>query len=277
MGAAVERRKPRRAEPEEIALVHSPDYVEAIRRFAAAGGGYLDPDTVVSLASYEAAAVAAGAALDAVDAILAGDGTRAFLAVRPPGHHALPGRAMGFCLFNNIAIAARYLQKLGAAERILIADFDCHHGNGTQAVFYSDPDVYYVSIHLYPFYPGTGAAGDAGEGPGEGTNVNIPVGWGADGGEVVRLFADAVEKAAARCEPEFVLVSAGFDGCSGDPIAGMGLEPDDFAALTRPIVRAAESYAGGRVISTLEGGYNLDRLGECVIAHLAELGGKRIG
>jgi acetoin utilization deacetylase AcuC-like enzyme len=259
---------PRRATEEEISLVHSPDYVRQVRELAQRGGGQLDPDTVVSKDSYEAALCAAGALLDATDVVMAGKATNAFCMVRPPGHHATPNRGMGFCLFNNVAIAARYLLSRYQLQRVLIVDWDCHHGNGTQEAFYEEPKVLYVSLHRWPFYPGTGSQGEIGAGPGKGFTLNVPLGWNTSREEYIVAFEKAMQGQARAYRPEFVLISAGFDNYLGDPIAGLGLEAEDFGRLTEVVLEVARESASGRVVSCLEGGYSLEGLPHCVEHHL---------
>jgi len=270
MDDAVIPLKPRRATEADLAPVHPPSYVGAIERFCAAGGGNLDADTPASLASAEAALLAAGAGLTAIEQLDAGGADAAFCAVRPPGHHALPTRAMGFCLFNNVSVAAAHLAARG--ERVLVVDYDAHHGNGTQAVFWRDPRVVYVSFHEWPLYPGTGALDDVGEGDGLGATVNFPLPAGATG-DVVRHGVEAVvAPIAERWQPTWLLVSAGFDGHRGDPLAGLGLSAGDFADITADLLALAP--AGKRLVF-LEGGYDLDGLAQSVGATVAALVGER--
>jgi acetoin utilization deacetylase AcuC-like enzyme len=255
--------------------VHTAAHVARVREACdrAADEGslvHLDPDTVVCGRSWDAGLAAVGAAVDAVRWVGRGEGPAAFCPVRPPGHHATPERAMGFCLFNNVAVAARASIDEGLSKRVLIVDWDVHHGNGTQDVFYEDPDVYYLSMHQHPLYPGTGARHERGRGPGEGTTLNLPLPPGRPAEFYVESLVSAVEE-AARFEPDMVLVSAGFDAAREDPIGGFTLEPGHFAALTREIVERTRPSADGRVVSVLEGGYNPGELGQCVTAHLAAL------
>jgi len=262
----------RPATVDEVCRNHDRRYVDAVEAVARAGGGALDPDTRMSRRSYEAALCAAGAAVSAVDEVVgAGRDTNALCLVRPPGHHACRTRAMGFCLFNNIGIAAHHACAVHGLERVLIVDWDVHHGNGTQESFYADPHVFYLSIHRYPFYPGSGAGDETGEGAGEGTVFNVPVPYGTRRDAYMDQFQSALDHAAQRCRPELVLVSAGFDAHAVDPIAGLCLEADDFADLTRRVLDVAHRYADGRLISTLEGGYDLTALADSVASHLGQL------
>jgi acetoin utilization deacetylase AcuC-like enzyme len=258
---------------EAVAKVHSPTQIMRARQLAEHGGGRLDPDTVVSADSFQVALAAAGACVAAVDAVLKGTADNALCLVRPPGHHATPTRSMGFCLFNNIALAAQHAKAEHHLNRILIVDFDVHHGNGTQDIFYEDPQVLFYSIHRYGngFYPGTGAENETGRGKGLGFTLNAPIRYGTPRKDYHSRFTSALEKAAEKIKPELVLVSAGFDAHAKDPIGSLGLEVEDFATLTREVREVAKTHAKGRVVSCLEGGYNLDALAESVEAHLAEL------
>ncbi|OHB74991.1 MAG: acetoin utilization protein, partial [Planctomycetes bacterium RBG_16_64_10] len=239
--------------------------------FAAGGGGRIDDDTVVGPSSYDVALLAAGAVCDAVDRTLR-DGTgTAICLVRPPGHHALRAHAMGFCLLNNVAIAARVATDEWNLERVLIVDWDVHHGNGTQAAFWEDPRVGFFSIHRWPFYPGSGASDEIGSGPGLGTVRNVPIALGTSRAEYRSRFDRELHDFAAAIRPELVLVSAGFDSHRADPIGSLGLETEDFAHLTATVCGLAKAYAAGRVISVLEGGYNPPVLAECVALHLREM------
>jgi acetoin utilization deacetylase AcuC-like enzyme len=256
---------------ERLARVHELEYADSIRRFAAQGGGRAEADTVVSPRSYEVALSAAGAACDAVERVVRGDDTQALCLVRPPGHHALQRGPMGFCLFNNIAIAARVAtDELGLA-RALVVDWDVHHGNGTQDAFWRDGRVGFYSIHRWPFYPGTGDREETGAGPGLGMTVNVPVAFGTPRRDYFAMFRTALEALADRVRPEIVLISAGFDAHRLDPVGSLGLETEDYAELTRLVIDVARTHAGGRIVSVLEGGYNVEVLGDCVAAHLATL------
>ncbi|NOZ21821.1 MAG: histone deacetylase [Planctomycetes bacterium] len=266
------RTGPRAATEQEIGANHEARYIAHCRKVAAGGGGMLDPDTVVSPRSYDAAVHAAGALLDAVDAVMGGKVESAVCLVRPPGHHALPAQGMGFCLFNNVAIAAHYLKQKYNLKKIAIVDWDVHHGNGTQDAFYRDPAVLFFSIHRYPFYPGTGAATETGEGEGKGATINKPVPYGISRAEYVSIFEDVLNGPVKEFGPEFVLISAGFDAHVNDPIAGLSLEDEDFGALTRIVKQVAEGTCGGKIVATLEGGYGLGDLPKCVAAHITSLG-----
>lgn len=251
--------------------IHHPSYVQSVRAFAAQGGGYLDADTVVSPRSFDVALLAAGAVCDAVQRVVRGDAARAFCLARPPGHHALPGRAMGFCLFSNVALAARLaIDELGL-DRVLIVDWDVHHGNGTQDIFWEDPQVAFLSMHRFPFWPGSGAADETGAGSGLGTTVNLPVRFGTPRPSQLAAFRSAVEKLADKHRPQLVLISAGFDAHRLDPIGSLGLESEDFGELTRVVRDVANVHAQGRIVSALEGGYNPQALAESVEIHLHEL------
>lgn len=262
--------EPRDARREELERVHAPALIEALEAASAAGGGALDPDTVMSAGSWSAAIRAAGAGLAAVDALTSDEGDAAFLALRPPGHHATNSRAMGFCLLNNVAIAAAELVSRG--ERVAILDYDAHHGNGTQDIFWSDPRVLYVSLHQWPLYPGTGRLDDRGAGEGEGTTCNVPLPAGATGDVYLRAFDDVVEPVVAGFAPDWILVSAGFDAHRADPLTGLALTAADYAALARR--SAALAPRRGRVAVFLEGGYDLEALRDSVAATLPPLLGE---
>lgn len=259
----------RHATPEEIALAHDPAYVEQLHAIVDAGGGQLDADTVASPGSWDAATAAVGCVLDGIDMAVGGRALRSFCAVRPPGHHALRSRAMGFCLFGNIAIGAHYARQRHALSRILIVDWDVHHGNGTQALVQHEPDIRFVSMHQWPWYPGTGAAADRGL-HGNVWNVPMPPSLPAD--RYVTSFLRAVDAATVNWTPELVLVSAGFDSLAGDPLGGFTLEMSDVARLTAEMVDRASAWCGGRLVSALEGGYVPERLGEACMVHLEGIG-----
>jgi acetoin utilization deacetylase AcuC-like enzyme len=258
---------------EAVLAVHSPVQVTKAKQVAEHGGGHLDVDTVVSPDSFRVALAAAGACVAAVDAVVRKGAANALCLVRPPGHHATPTRSMGFCLFNNIALAARHARKAHGLTRILIVDWDVHHGNGTQDIFYDNPEVMFFSIHRYGqgFYPGTGAAEETGTGRGLGYTLNAPIRFGTPRPDYHARFTAALEKAADKIKPEVVLVSAGFDAHARDPIGSLGLEVEDFTTLSQQVLEVARTHAGGRVVSCLEGGYNLDALAESVQAHLEAL------
>jgi acetoin utilization deacetylase AcuC-like enzyme len=259
---------PPAAEPAELEYVHLPAYIQSVRRFCEQGGGRIESDTVVSQRSYEVALRAAGAALAAVDAVLSKNAPLALCLVRPPGHHALSGSAMGFCLFNNAAIAAERARKKHMLERVLIVDWDVHHGNGTQDLFYESGQVYFFSAHRFPFYPGTGAQEETGKGEGLGTKFNLPVRFGTPRKEYLAAFEATLARAAAKCKPELIVISAGFDAHAADPIGSLQLETEDFEVLSRLLVDAARQYCGGRIVSILEGGYNIHALADCVECHM---------
>lgn len=270
--ARLTRIEPRKAEDEWITLVHTPSYVASLKRHAPTSGRVsLDPDTFMSPASLDAAYLAAGGALAGVDAIMAGQVDHVFCAVRPPGHHAEAGRAMGFCLFNNVAIAAHYAQKKYGLSRILIVDWDVHHGNGTQHSFEDNPSVLFFSTHQYPHYPGTGRADERGRGPGEGYTINVPMKAGEGDDEYRAIFYKVLVPAADAFKPEFVIVSAGFDAHKDDPLASMELTEVGYANLTGILAGIATRHAEGRILSSLEGGYNLTALAASIDAHIQTL------
>jgi acetoin utilization deacetylase AcuC-like enzyme len=264
----VVHREGRHATAEELALAHHAAYVERVRTLAAGGGGRLDPDTVVSDGSWDAATAAAGCVLDAVDLAIAGELSRSFSAVRPPGHHALANAGMGFCLFGNVALGAHYARRRHGVERVLIVDWDVHHGNGTQALVEREPDIHFVSMHQWPWYPGTGAADDRGP---HGSVWNVPLPGGLPPERYEAALLHAVDAATTGWTPELVLVSAGFDSLRGDPLGGFTLELAHVARLTRGVVERAEGWCGGRVVSVLEGGYDPERLGAAAVTHLRAL------
>ncbi|WP_455241225.1 histone deacetylase family protein [Petrachloros mirabilis] len=263
---------PRKAEDEWVTLVHTAKYVAALNRCTPTSGRVsLDPDTSMSPGSLNAAYLAAGGALAAVDAIMSQQVDHVFCAVRPPGHHAEAGRAMGFCLFNNVAIAARYVQKNYGLKRVLIVDWDVHHGNGTQHSFEDDPTILFFSTHQYPHYPGTGRAMERGTGAGEGFTINVPMEAGEGDEAYHTIFLKSLVPAADDFKPEFVIISAGFDAHRDDPLASMGLTEAGYADLTGIVAGIARRHAQGRILSSLEGGYNLTALSASVDAHIKAL------
>jgi acetoin utilization deacetylase AcuC-like enzyme len=266
-----------RAEPTEpsldwLALAHTPEYISDIEAACRRGVRTLDPDTYICPDSYRAALLAVGGALLAVDHVVEGTATNAFVALRPPGHHAERQRAMGFCLFNNVAIAARYAQKRYGLKRILIVDWDVHHGNGTQHAFEDDPSVLFFSTHQFPFYPGTGRVSERGSGAGLGYTVNVPLAAGCGDREYREVFEKVLYPVAQAFEPHLVLVSAGFDAHRDDPLASMDVTEAGYTQMTTMVRDIAERYCEGRLVSLLEGGYNLEALARSVERHLQTLG-----
>ena len=259
-----------------LLLAHTSQHVSIVKYAAEQGKSVrLDPDTVVSGGSWQAARLAVGAVLRAVQVVAEGQCINAFALVRPPGHHATSNRPMGFCLFNNVAIAACHVltqpSRGRRVKRILIVDFDVHHGNGTQDIFYRTDRVMYLSIHRYPFYPGSGSENERGEGDGLGYTLNVPIRYGTSRHDYLQLFTRALQTAAAAVYPDLVLVSAGFDAHRLDPIGNLGLETEDFVEITSRIVDVARQYCGGKLVSVLEGGYHLEALAESVVAHVSTL------
>jgi acetoin utilization deacetylase AcuC-like enzyme len=262
--SGVEVRQPRAATQDELARIHDRDYITLISETAGKATA-LDPDTYTSPDSYDVARLAAGATIQCVEDVLEGSGRRAFAMVRPPGHHAERNRAMGFCLFNNIAIAAAHARAHGI-ERVAIVDYDVHHGNGTQWSFYEDPSVLFISSHQYPYYPGTGAATDIGRGRGLGFTVNLPVEAGGTDADFELAYNTIAFPVLRQFRPQLILISAGFDALDDDPLAGMRLSADEFARLTAAIVAIADEYGNGRVVAVTEGGYDLGGLASCLRA-----------
>ncbi len=255
---------PRPAAVAELALVHGEGYIASVKGVAEGGGGLMDADTVVSPRSYEAAVYAAGGAIRAVEAVMGGEVGSCFALVRPPGHHAVRDHAMGFCLFNNIAIAAAYALAEYDIKRVAVVDFDVHHGNATQDAFYADPRMLYVSTHQYPFYPGSGALDQTGSGLGEGTTVNIPLPAACGDGEYMTAFREVVVAVVERFAPQLILVSAGYDAHRADHLGGMQVSTDGYARMTSIIKRLADDLCGGRLVLCLEGGYSLGALRDSV-------------
>lgn len=265
---SVEHLEGRHATPDELRLVHDPAYIALIERVSAEGGRALDADTVASEGSWLAATAAAGCVLDAVDRAVSGANLRSFCAVRPPGHHALRDRAMGFCLFGNVALAAHYARAKHDLRRVLIVDWDVHHGNGTQALVENEPDIHFVSMHQWPWYPGTGAADDRGP---HNSVWNIPMSPGLNAGSYMDALERGIDAATSGFTPDLVLISAGFDSLAEDPLGGFTLELEHVAQLTRSLVARSEGWCGGRLVSSLEGGYAPDRVAAACVTHLAAL------
>lgn len=268
------RIKPRAATEAELALAHSPSYLGLVRRELAGlyGLGELSTgDTLVSPNSLEVAKSAAGGVLEAVDAVMVRKVKTAFCAVRPPGHHATRNRGMGFCIFNSIAVAGRYLQQAHGLRRVLIVDWDYHHGNGTQEIFYEDGSIFYFSTHHLGAYPGTGHPAETGTGKGVGTTLNVPLPAGTSDAQIFEVFESKLVPAVSIVKPDFILISAGFDAMRNDSLGHFDVTPEGFAAITRVVVGLANEFCQGRIVSVLEGGYRLDGLGESVVAHVRAL------
>lgn len=263
---------PEKAQQSAIQAVHTKEHFKHVERAVAEGYGYLDADTSISVHSFDAALYAAGGVCRAVDLVMNKEAKNVFVIARPPGHHATAQNAMGFCLFNNVAVGARYAQnRYEEIEKVAIVDWDVHHGNGTQAIFYDDPTVFFFSIHQYPWYPGTGSRGETGYGRGKGYTLNIPVRAGTPAEEHRRMFEAAIDEIAGKFKPDLIIISAGFDAHLADPLGQLRLEDEDFVEMTKVVKRWAQDACEGRLISVLEGGYNLRTLGETVKNHVAEL------
>ena len=258
-------RRPKPVDPGLLAEVHSARYIATLERAAAEGGGYWDLDTYISPGSYDAAVLAAGAAVETVDSVMSG-ARFAFALVRPPGHHALYESAMGFCLFNNVAVAAQHAVRDYGLERVMIVDWDVHHGNGTQDAFYSRRDILFFSTHQYPFYPGTGAASETGEGEGKGYTVNVPLSAGTADEAYRRVFEQVLVPVARDYRPQLILISAGYDAHVADPLGGMAVTTAGFSEMARIVRELADEVCEGRVAAVLEGGYNVEALAQSVIA-----------
>ena len=257
-----------------IQAAHTPQHFKRVEHAFEEGMDRLDADTVISIQSFDASLFAAGGAIAGVDAVMRGDAKNAFVAVRPPGHHATAENAMGFCLFNNVAVAAKYAQNnYKEIERVAIVDWDVHHGNGTQGIFYDDPTVYFFSMHQYPWYPGSGSRGETGFGRGLGVTMNVPVRASTAAKEQKRMFESALEDIAKNFRPDLIMISAGFDAHLTDPLGQLELEDPDYVSMTRTVKAWADETCEGRIVSCLEGGYNLETLGETVRSHVAELAG----
>jgi acetoin utilization deacetylase AcuC-like enzyme len=266
---------PRAASRADVEHTHGADHARLVESTSKVNQYALDGDTITCRDSFAVSLLAVGGYLKLLDAIAAGESANGFALVRPPGHHALRNRAMGFCLFNTMAIGAEYLKRVHGAKKILIMDWDVHHGNGTQDAFYDDPSVLFISTHQFPFYPGSGAINEVGAGPGEGFTINLPLPAGCADAEYMQVFQDIVVPAAEKFKPEWVLVSAGFDPHRRDPLGGMGVSEQGFAAMAQKLVAVAEKFATGRMALLLEGGYDLAGLRNSVAAVLRELQGSK--
>ena len=266
--------EPVSASEEDITRCHSSELFDFIRRASREGHDRLDPDTAISPESFDVARLAVGGGLRTVDQVVDGDADNAFASVRPPGHHARPDTAMGFCLFNNAAIAARYAQARYGLERILIADWDVHHGNGSQEIFYTDPDVFYFSTHQFPYYPGTGRATERGDGAGEGVTLNVPLRSNTAATVHREAFTKAIRYIEEGFHSDLIIISAGFDSRMEDPLGQLMLNDSDFFEMTKELMGMAERHCSNRLIALLEGGYNLSKLGGAVHAHVQALTGK---
>jgi acetoin utilization deacetylase AcuC-like enzyme len=256
---------------ERLARVHDLDYAQSVALLARQGGGRIEADTVVSQRSSEVALFAAGAVADAVSRVVAGEDKQALCLVRPPGHHALRDDAMGFCLFNNVAVGASVATAELGLDRVLIVDWDVHHGNGTQNAFWENEQVGFLSIHRWPFYPGSGWKDETGAGSGLGATLNLPIEMGISRPDYLHCLADELDRFASKLRPQLILLSAGFDTHRADPVGSLGLETEDFEPLTDLVLDVANSYSDGRVVGVLEGGYNTGILAGCVEVHLRRM------
>jgi len=263
--------EPREASTDEIAYVHTPRYIDFVASTAGKSHVILDPDTMASADTYDVAKLAAGGLIAAIDSVIAGETDNAFAFVRPPGHHAGAGNSAGFCVFNNIAIGAMHARIRHGIKKVLIVDWDLHHGNGTQKTFYTDRQVLYFSAHQYPYYPGTGSWQEIGEGTGLGFTVNVPLNRGAGNGTYVSIFRRILEPIALAYQPELILLSAGFDTYFQDPLGGMRVTPEGFAAMARILLNIADACCGGKLVAVLEGGYHVAGLTSSVRATLREM------
>ncbi|HGE69281.1 TPA: histone deacetylase [Candidatus Poribacteria bacterium] len=266
--------EPSPASVEQVQYIHTESYVKFLKEFCNRGGGNLEIDTGVSRDSYDVALLAVGGVIKAIDAVLDGEVDNAFAAVRPPGHHALADTGKGFCLFNNLAIGTKYAQKERGLNKILIVDWDVHHGDGTHYIFYEDPSVFYFSVHQFPFYPGTGRAYETGKGAGAGYTLNVPVPFGAGVDLYIDIFQKKFKPMGLRFNPDIIFISAGFDGHKDDPIGGTELTSESYGVFTDIVMEVAEETCGGRVVSALEGGYEPKAISESVVIHLKHLMGE---
>lgn len=271
VGAKCKAMSTRVATVEELSQIHDANYIHRVDQFAQDGGGWIEADTFLSPLSYEVARRAAGTVIDAVDQVMKGPDSQAVCLIRPPGHHALVHEPMGFCLFNNIALAANHAVKQHRLNKVLVVDWDVHHGNGTQDIFYERDDVWFFSVHRSPFYPGTGKKEETGSGKGLATKFNLPLAFGTPRRQFLSQFESVLNDAAQKCQPELILISAGFDAHAADPIGSLGLETEDFETLTNMVMQAAKTNCKGKIVSCLEGGYNVDRLADSVVCHLTTL------